>query len=149
MSAYVCDDTTINRIVAGLTNAKDHGDYNTPTPKPSEELCNAIENARDFGRTLYAMNINAVEQRYPDCVGNPNNLPGQISDDGSHLPYTYRPSAPPKAIQLYKSIQCFLYQCSEGDVDELPLYKLLKEYQTRLAVHMIEHSSDYDKADWG
>lgn len=149
MSAYVCDDTTINRIVSGLTNAKDFGDFNTPTPKPAEKLAEFIGDPRDFGRTLYSMNVNAVEQRYPDCVGNPDRLPGQCNDDGSHLPYSYRSAVPPRPIQLYKSLQCFLYQCSEGDVDELPLYKLLREYTKDLAVHMIENSADYEKSDWG
>jgi hypothetical protein len=149
MSAFVSDDQTINRIVSGLCFAKLHGDYSNPIPRLDGDLAAAIESPAEFGRTLYAMNVNAVEQRYPDCIGNPNNLPGQCDDDGNHLPYQYQSIIPPQPIQLYKSIQSYLYQCNEGDVDEFPLYKTLNGYLVKLACHIVDNSPAYDKADWG
>jgi hypothetical protein len=149
MSAFVCDDKTINRIVAGLEFCKNHGDYGKALPKLNKELAEVFDTPREFGRTLYAMNVNAVEQRYPDCVGNANNLPGQCDEEGNHTPFTYCPTMPGTAIQLYKSLECFLYQCSEGDVDELPLYKALEKFTDKLAHHMTRGSQAYDKAEWG
>lgn len=149
MSAFVCDDKTINRIVGGLRHALQHGDYNRPFCKPENELILVTdENAAEFGRTLYLMNLNAVEQRYPDCIGNPNRLPGQIDESGNHQPYRYQ-FATPQRIQFLKSLSCYLYQCTEGDVDELPLYRALRQYQSALALHIVEGSKEYENAEWG
>lgn len=150
MSAFVCDDSTINQIVTGIENAIHHGGYGKPTPAPAPELAEYLtESAADFGKTLYLLNVNAVEQRYPDCVRNPNNLPGQVNEAGKHIPYRYRSTIPPRAVQLYKSIQCYLYQVNEGDAKEAPLYKHLQAYLDTLARSIVESSSDYNKANWG
>jgi hypothetical protein len=147
MSAFVCNDQTINRIVAGL-HACSYAEYGSPLPQLSQELREVFDMPAEFGRTLYAMNVNAVEQRYPDCVGNPDELPGQIKN-GKHMPYTYKEVRTPSPTQLYKSLQCFLYQCTEGDVDELPLYRQLRKFSDDLAHHMVSHTSEYEQADWG
>ena len=150
MSAFVCDDKTINRIVGGLNHAKDFGDFNCPYPMPSEELKEIIgDNPAEFGRALYSMNVNAVEQRYPDCVGNPDRLPGQCNEDGTHRPYRYQLFSPPERYQFHKTLQCFLYQCMEGDVDELPLYKLLTVYLSKMANQIVTNSPTWEKAEWG
>lgn len=149
MSAFVCDDKTINRIIAGLSFAMTSGGYPTQFEKPSAELAEMLNDPAEFGRVLYSMNVNAVEQRYPDCVGNANNLPGQCDDNGNHVPFRFAHIMPTTVIQFYKSINCYLYQCSEGDVDELPLYKMLREYSKNLAVAIVERMPAYDKAEWG
>ncbi len=153
MSAFVCDDKTLNRISNALFYAVKNGGYNKPLPQPDTDLQNIMgDNPAEFGKTIYLMNVNAVEQRYPDCERNPNNLPGQIDADGNHLPYTFKTvsySMMPSAVVLYKSIQSYLYQCNEGDVDQLPLYKALREYKNALASHIVEKMPDYDKAPWG
>ena len=149
MSAFVCGSKTINRIAGGLFHAKEQGGYNRSFAKPSSELLELMgESIADFGKTLYLMNVNAVEQRYPDCIGKPDNLPGECDENGHHSPYKYNLSRPDR-IQFYKSLQCFLYQCTEGDVDELPLYKQLDFYLNDLARHIIVGSKEYEKADWG
>lgn len=146
MSAYILDDKSLNKIVAGLMYAKQYGDYTRPTPKPANALCDVIpESPAELGKTLYHMNRDAVEQRYPDCIGNPNNLPGQCNEDGSHKPYTYKSMVPPQPVQLYKSLKSFLYQCDEGNVDELPLYHLLENYCDKIARHILENSAAYEK----
>ncbi len=153
MSAFVCDDKTINRIANALFYAVNNGGYGKSLPQPSKELQSIMgESPSEFGKTLYLMNLNAVEQRYPDCINNRSNIPGQCDKDGNHLPYAYKTvsiSMMPGAIVLYKSIGCYLYQCSEGDVDELPLYKALSDYVSAIACHIVERSPEYEKAPWG
>ena len=153
MSAFVCEDKTINRITNGIFYALQNGGYGKSLPQPDTDLQNIMgDSPAEFGKTLYKMNVNAVEQRYPDCVNNPNNLPGVVDDEGNHVPYTYKVtsiSMMPGAIVLYKSIKSYLYQCSEGDVRELPLYKALREYENTLARHIVEKIPEYDKAPWG
>ncbi len=153
MSSFVCDDKTINRITNALFYAVQHGGYNKSLPQPNQDLQNIMGNdPAEFGKTLYKMNVNAVEQRYPDTAGNPDNLPGQVTEDGHHLPYTYKAtsiSMMPGAIVLYKAIQSYLYQCYEGDVHKLPLFLALQEYRNAIACHVIEKSPEYNKAPWG
>ena len=153
MSAFVCEDKTLNRITNALFYAVENGGYGKSLPQPDQDLQSIMgSNPAEFGKTLYLMNVNAVEQRYPDCIGNPNNLPGVCDADGNHVPYQYKKtsiSMMPGAIVLYKSIQSYLYQCSEGDVSSLPLFKALQEYRSALACHIIERLQEYQNAPWG
>ena len=144
MSAFVCNDKTINRIVANFK----HFNRSSALPYIPDEIGEFVDFS-ELGLAMYKMNINAVEQRYPDCVGNPNNLPGQIDENGNHLPYHYRDEIPCSPIQFYKSLKCFLYQCSEGDVEELPLFKTLDKYLDNLAHYLVGCSENYKKSDWG
>jgi hypothetical protein len=52
-------------------------------------------------------------------------------------------------VQFFKSLQCFLYQCCEGNVDERPLYKALSAIIGLLAPFINEDSAEYDAAVWG
>lgn len=147
MSAYIVDDKTINLIVAALKTANQNGGWNKPYCSPKNEALQ-FESPAEFGRTLYGMNLNAVEQRYPDTVGNPDRLPGPCDEDGKHTPYKFQSVIPPQPVQFLKFLSCLMYQCSEGDVDELPLYKALREYESILALHIVQNSKAYDEAKW-
>jgi hypothetical protein len=52
-------------------------------------------------------------------------------------------------VQFFKSLQCFLYQCSGGDVDEKPLFKTLEALADFLAPGVNQNSKEYDAAVWG
>ena len=52
-------------------------------------------------------------------------------------------------VQFFKSLQCFLYQCCEGDADEKPLYKTLDAIRGLFAPFINEDSAEYDAAEWG
>jgi hypothetical protein len=52
--------------------------------------------------------------------------------------------------QFVKSLNFFLYQCSEGDIpatDEL--YKALQTVKRYICTEFIENSDEYDEAKWG
>ena len=53
--------------------------------------------------------------------------------------------------QIIKSINCFLYQCSEGEIsrDTRPIYRLLEDLSYKLCYHIISRTPEYDKAVWG
>lgn len=148
MSAYVVDPKVINLIVSAPQCAiRQEGKY--PSKYPDLRYLNAknlremAEEPAELGRAMYSMNVNAVEQRYPD-----SELPGTYTD-GQHLDaYKYQFVLDTNRMQVYKYLQSYLYQCTEGDVGELPLYKALVEFRAQLAQHMIEHSDEYEKAAW-
>jgi hypothetical protein len=62
---------------------------------------------------MLAMNLDAFRQRY----GIKFFLTAQL--DGVELDRRqWKTEAPFSGVQFFKTLQCFLYQCAEGDVDE-------------------------------
>lgn len=107
MSAFVVSEAVIDDVVCLLMPSAMDGD----------------EIATLMGSELWAMNIDAVEQRYGDEMTLCRNL----------LP-TYR-YVKPKAvlkIQRYNSLRCFTYQCSEGNVPERDLFKRCERLEVEL-----------------
>lgn len=51
-------------------------------------------------------------------------------------------------VKLLKSLQCFLYQCSEGEVPYDPLYKALREFENVLKDNIIVALPEYQEAPW-
>jgi len=88
-----------------------------------------------LARAMFDMNVCAVCQRYPDKL--------EIYEFG----YVSEPL--PTKIQLIKSLDCFLYQCSEGDAPERPLYKALDHIRLTLCGEYVSNTPEYDKAMWG
>lgn len=130
MSAYIVDSVTIDRIVTYVEQVANeyrslHTDiYHTAQATTPDEL----------GQALYRMNVTAVDDRYRDH----NPLP----------PYRHT-NRFVSGVQVYKSMQCFLYQCSEGDVPDQPLFKALERLHNHCANSIIRHLPDYSKAVWG
>ncbi len=134
MSAFMVEDKTINKIVAGLANME--RDF-----QPSKDLgfdLHTKEGKGAFGTALFALNLLGVEARYGE---------GQAKEFRP-LNYVPRLEIPPDDVQLFKSLQCLLYQCAEGEVVENPLYIALEKVLDRLARHIVYNSNAYDKADW-
>lgn len=50
--------------------------------------------------------------------------------------------------QFYKSLACFIYQCSEGEVPETELYKMLEEAQDKLAYKIAMDWANEQGAEW-
>jgi hypothetical protein len=50
------------------------------------------------------------------------------------LDYRYRETESVPLVQVLKSLQCWLYQCSEGNVPETELYKL---FDTDVQVYLM------------
>jgi len=123
MSSYLCGSETINKIVNGIGEANRAG----VTPDALK-----FDDPADFGVTLYGMNLNAVEQRYPDCIGNPDNLPGETDAEGHHKPYKYNYVAVGTVAEFADSLREYLYQCAEGSVSELPLFRSLDAFYNTL-----------------
>ena len=55
---------------------------------------------------------------------------------------------PRNKIQCLKSLQCLIYQCSEGDVVKTGLYKKLVEVKNDLMDLIIRDMPEYDAAVW-
>lgn len=141
MSAFIVEPQSVCRIVKWLNEEPDRPALES-NPKPCLENYDTLfefhmarAKWRDkLARDLHAMNLRAVNARYSES--NPPEL----------VKYT-EPSCA-TSIQVYKTMRCFLYQCSEGDCPELPLYKSLEAVTYRMAAEIVAELPEYEAAKW-
>lgn len=153
MSAFVVDPDTMNRCVRAICAKGQYGQIidtfaglGTSDPK----------NRTEIGRRLFALNVEAVMQRYDDTQDNPADMPGPIEPiPAAQLPkrYVYRGGAvPPNAREmagLVKALRCLRYQCSGGDVGETPLFAELANAIGAVCEHIVASMPEYERAAWG
>lgn len=139
MSAFIVGDETINRILAWLrstTRGRYENLWYTETIAVAAGLqdldCNSTEYYEKLGASMAMLNADAVDQRY---------------DETNEPAFSYRLMCV-NEIQALKSMRCWLYQCSEGDVPDRALYKAFQEVSLHLALHIVERMDAYDKAAW-
>ena len=136
MSAFLVAEITINRILSYLDrelrrSAWLHAKFATDL---------GVNFAGDWrtalGQKMWDLNQLALGYRY----GHPK----------QELFYQFSP-VPCSVIQAYKSLQCWLYQCNEGDIPEVS--KLYKFFDTVVLRHIanaiIIQTPEYDQAEWG
>ncbi len=138
MSAYIVDDETINRIISAamlytlVSLAPAPRGIVPDNPEPNDW--------RALGSAMRDMNVAAVIARYgpSDSLSGPSPL----------LPYQFRLVTAPGLVQTVKSLACYLYQCSEGDIPERRLYQQLDKWQAELCRHYVTESDAYAQAEW-
>ena len=132
MSAFVISPDTMHNVVAAM-----------------RDDVASLDALNTLGRDLYAMNIEAVMQRYPDCRNNYANMPGPIDQQGIGEGYRFNPAAAnPCAITRYKAARCLRYQCSEGDVPESEQYAKLNAAIDAMANDIVSHLPEFEQASW-
>ena len=148
MSAYVVDIETMHKVVRLAAKGgfcRNLAGYSTES--------GTVRNLDNIGRALFKMNIDAVTQRYPDCVANPENLPGWTGCE--EMPTTYRfndkyqPMTRKEIISAYKAACCLSYQCSEGNIPETVLFRELTTLCTDAAMNIVSNMPEYEAAKWG
>lgn len=143
MSSYVVSDRTINNILTHL-QLSEHRDYFEQSFKDAGLCGNSILSTNHFfnkpqaiGAAMRAMNVEAVKQRYDD----PDDLLPST-------PYRFRTELV-TPMQALKSIDCYLYQCAEGTVPEMSLYRWLDSVRISIMKSIIRKLPEYDTATWG
>ena len=136
MSAYIVDKYTIDRILTFLYLKPDGFEHaiNRWQDDFFGEVGEVYDTPEKLGQALWQLNIDAVDQRY--------------REQNDILVYDRLNLKPASALQVYKSIQCLLYQCSEGDAPTRPLFRRLRQLQTNIGEAIIEQLPEYDKAKW-
>ena len=128
MSAHIVEQETINQAITAL-DAPEFVDIRSRLAEIG------INSLHKLGRKMMDMNVDAVDQRYPN-IDNPGVVlydffPQQVS-----------------LVQAYKSLGCWLYQCSEGNVPEQRLYQIMRLYKFDLAMKIVYMLPEYDEAQW-
>jgi hypothetical protein len=140
MSAFIVADKTINNVVNWLEREIFH--LSIITHKLNELGLNTgvAGWAEDLGQAMFQLNIKAVDARYGD---------GQ-AEMFRKLDYRHQITEPVPLMQVLKSLQCWLYQCDEGNVPETELYGLFDtDVQLYLMDKIITALPEYEQAKWG
>jgi hypothetical protein len=135
MSAYIVSDDTINTVVIGISEhlnnmSELYRRRNYPLLSQDRET---------LGQALFALNVEAVNQRYGEGA----------AEEFRPLDYRFRPHPWSRPIVLYKCLRCLMYQCSEGNVPESPLFKELEAFRGDLADTIVCGLKAYNDAAWG
>lgn len=155
MSAYVCDNETFDRIVSHfhfsgsdylISHAKRQlkkigFDVEAGANKSAViiDLADAMSGCEKLALALLQMNIDAVNARYGE------------GEAEKFRPLDYKPrfTMPCGKHQLFKTLECYLYQCSEGDIPDRPLYQILDEMKSCIASDIVRNTPQYELAKWG
>ena len=131
MSAYIVDDETIYRAVT-LLKRHSGREHKFLTDKETVRLA----------QQLFALNVRAVRARYADAdeVGM---IPAAF--DAERV-LDYRHSG--GLLRLIKSAQCLHYQCSEGDVPNLPLYRRLNRAIGDACEDVVSSLAEWQALPW-
>jgi len=81
------------------------------------------------------LNARAVCERYDDWTPD--------------ITYQYRQILSPPDLQVYKALLCWAYQCSEGEIEQMPLFLIFEQISNTLAHGIVARLKAYEEADWG
>lgn len=137
MSAYLVEDKTINNILNCIyLNNRDFSKY---ACRPLNAAGFKTETENDLtalGKAMLRLNSAALNARY--------------GEDVQDIPFSFQLRSDVRDLQAFKSLECWLYQCSEGDIPrESVLFRLMDKFAADLAVNIIKKSSEYLKLNWG
>lgn len=137
MSAYLVNTKTMDRALDGLVFAW--------REIPGSErnalfgfMSDDVKEVDRLGQRLFQMNLDAVNYRYPN---------DKTKLDFSS--YKWKWSVDVSLVQAFKSLQCLLYQCSEGDIPSCKLFEECKKVQDFLARVIVMQLPEYSAAEWG
>ena len=136
MSSFIVSDKCIKNIIYNLF--WDHEFKRTDFILTR----NGYKNVEDFDRLaieLCTLNKEAVKQRYDEPEENDHiAIRERFNWDGGKL----------DKYQALKSMQCLRYQCSEGNVPETKLYKMLEDLILTWMYYIFNQIPEYNKAEW-
>jgi hypothetical protein len=138
MSAYVVDDSTINKIVSFL-NAKAMGYDGRHRYKIEGYDLSKEDDCERLANDMFALNVAGVNARYGE---------GEAAKFRP-LNFIYRFQIPQPVIPTLVALECFLYQCAEGDIVNHPLYLALRRLESAMCQAIVHALPEYSRASWG
>lgn len=131
MSAFIVEKESIERI-ASIISLRDT--YKRRLRKDFNIDLEQKEGFNNLCVALYSLNYDSVNYRYREnTVLEPDTYSVMLSDN---------------PFQDIKTIQCFLYQCSEGDIPDTKLFGFIEDLLHDLMYDVISKNPEYEKAKW-
>jgi hypothetical protein len=140
VSAFLVADSTINRVVTWLKSevSTSHFTIDQLARKYDIDLVSANWDDK-LANAMFQLNVDGVNARYGE---------GE-AEQFRPLNFTYKPEMYYTRVQVLKSLQCWMYQCCEGDVPKTKLYRFFEEIENHLALKIVDSLPEYQKAQWG
>jgi hypothetical protein len=139
MSAFMVEDETINRIVTWLRREVSTSRFAIDRLARKYRIDLVSSNWDEkLAKAMFQLNCDGVNQRYGE---------GEAKRFRS-LNFRYKPEFDHSLVQVLKSLQCWMYQCCEGDVPKTKLYQFFEEVERHLALKIVMNLPEYDKAKW-
>jgi len=134
MSAFIVSQGTVNQIIDYIAWVSVKDPYMLRILKSAGyELPKQVEK---LGQDMIDLNYGAVNERY--------------SEDEKPVGFKRIRNVPVSDIQTVKSLQCYLYQCTEGDkFENSKLYQGLRRIEEHLLNEIVTSLPAYGKAVWG
>jgi hypothetical protein len=136
MSAFVVADETINRVVTALYQRISHGSI--PPELGVTEFLQAgfnlatQEGACQLAEELFALNVAAVNARYGE---------GEAEKFRSlDFKFSIAITSP---VQVIKSLESWLYQCTEGNIPSTRTYQAMKDVLFALCIDFVHQTKEY------
>jgi hypothetical protein len=140
MSAFMVADETINRIVTWL--AREVSTHHVLAERLAKDCAIAVGSDKweeKLAQAMFQLNCDGVNARYGE---------GE-AEQFRPLHFTYKTEPYTSLIQVLKSLQCWMYQCCEGNVPQTNLYKYFEEVEKHLALKIVRGLPEYNKVTWG
>ncbi len=134
------EDRTINRVVTWLSREVSISHFTLDHLAREYGVDFVSANWEEqLAKRMFQLNCDGVNARYGE---------GE-AEKFRPLNFTYTPELCGSLAQVLKSLQCWNYQCSEGDVPKTKLYQFFEEVEHYLAEKIVMDLPVYDKAVWG
>jgi hypothetical protein len=148
MSAFIVLPCVIDKIVSRIAKSYPNsiGRHDPVGSVVRAVICNprldpSWEDGRaalqQLGQDMLALNERAVGCRYPD------------HEAGPPREYHWTERHGTADIVALKALDCWLYQCSEGDCPSDPLYQTMTKLSREMARAILRESPEYQAAAWG
>ena len=141
MSAFICNDKTINRILSFLYWNKDdflRSDINRSLAKVGFSVRNE-EEIKKLGNAIRELNFKSIGERYGK---------DQEKNDREFFKGFNYEDEKCSIEQAYQHLRCLTYQCCEGKCDEDPLYLVLQELENSLAHSIAVRETEKLNCEW-
>ena len=139
MSAFLCDDLTVNKIVTHLQTRMNRN--NGWLPRQILEMTghdpDTPDGAKAIGQKLRKANLDALNARYGE------------DDESALFTYKFTASLTTTKVEAAKAAHCLRYQCSEGDVMESETGKMIELICRSFDSAVVHSLPEYDAAPWG
>lgn len=145
MSAFIVENACLENVVGHLCRLQS-GSMEAHTRRPLEEMGYDFTDPKSLlklAKDMMLLNCAGVRSRYGEEHG--NTYVKNVKFKGNEFGFP-RHCVP---AQAYKSLSCFLYQCSEGDVPEHPLFKALEQIKVAIAEDIVRALPGWDALTWG
>ena len=136
MSSYIINNQTMDSIMQAINhdNMRMSSDLQSLMNRQKGNFLNEFKES--LAEKFYRFNDAAVAYRYKDKLENPQDYYKIRAFDCS-------------LAQSLRSLECLIYQCSEGQADDENIMQDMEQLRNSFIHILLESQADYKNATWG